>query len=214
LLGGGSLHGRIRGGISNHGALLQLLGDGDAFGESLHGVLAFKLLELWGSVLVKELVNGQVATTDTDINLFLVDTNVHSLGSELVDTLGFSNEEDLQLLSVGVVVNVLGNTLVNHIILGRDVHGDSRLKINDVVLEALDLSFEFLVASGEFLKFGQELKRLALGHVELFLELQDVCRSLGKFLLEDNLGEANLLFRLSGDDKLLLNILESGEGGL
>jgi len=81
--------------------------------EALHGVLALKFLELSRSVLVQELVNGKVTTTNSDVNLVLVHLDRNLLATELVDTLRLAHEHDLQLLSIGVVIDVLGNTLVD-----------------------------------------------------------------------------------------------------
>ena len=71
--------------------------DCDALAHSLEGVLSLELLELIGSVLVDELVDGEEATAHAHQDLVLVALDVDALGAELVDTLGFPHEHDLQL---------------------------------------------------------------------------------------------------------------------
>ena len=95
--------------------------------------------------MVQELVNGKETATDTDVNAVHVNTDDDTLGSELVNTLGLTHEHDLELLAVGVVVDVLSKTLVYRIVLHRDVDSDARLEINDVLLEGLNLMDQLLV---------------------------------------------------------------------
>jgi len=112
--------------------------NGHLLREALEGVLALKLFKLGGSVLVKELIDRQEATTNTDVNTVHINTNDNALCSELVDALGFTHEHDLELLAVGVVVDVLSKALVNSIVLHGDVDGNARLKVDDVLLESLN----------------------------------------------------------------------------
>ena len=97
---------------------------GDLFGESLKGVLSLQLLKLDWGVLVEELVKREVATSDTDVDFILVDLHVDSLGSELVDALGLSHEHNLELLAVGIVVDILSQLLVDSIVLNGNVDSD------------------------------------------------------------------------------------------
>jgi hypothetical protein len=146
LSGRGAADGRVlTNGFSSAGGVL----DGGGLTESSEGVLGGKLLKLDGSVLVEELINGEVASTDTDVNLVLVNSDGDSLGSELVDTIGLSHEHNLELLSVGEVVDVLGKSNINLISLNGDVDGDSGLEVDDVLLEGVDLELGRLEASEE-----------------------------------------------------------------
>ena len=113
--------------------------DGHFLRELLHRVVSLEFFHFWWSVLVEELVDRKVAATNTDVDLVFVHTHCHALGSELVDTLRLSHEHDLQLLSVWVVVDVFGQSLVNLVVLHRDVHCNAALEINDVLLKSLDL---------------------------------------------------------------------------
>jgi len=94
---------------------------GDAVIELTLGVFALNLFELSRRVLVKELVDAQVAATNTNVDLVLIDFDNDSLSAELVNALSLAHEQDLQLLAVWVVVDVLCNLLVNSVILNRDV---------------------------------------------------------------------------------------------
>jgi len=82
--------------------------DGYSLTEAVHWVLALKFLKLCRCVLVKEFVNGEETSTNTDVNLVLVDSDVDFLGTELVDTLRLSQEHDLELGPLWVIVDVLG----------------------------------------------------------------------------------------------------------
>ena len=107
--------------------------------EAFEGVIAFELLKFNGSVLVKELINRQVATTNSDVNLVGVDTDGNTLGTELIDSIALTHEHDLKLLSVREVVDVLSETLINLISFNRDVDSNARLQVNDVLLQGLNL---------------------------------------------------------------------------
>ena len=113
--------------------------NGDLLVETFERVLTLQFLELDRSVLVEELVDGEVASAYSDVDLVLLDLDGHSLSAELVDALSLSHEHDLQLLPVREVVDVLSQTLVNGISFDRDVDSDARLKVDDVLLQGLDL---------------------------------------------------------------------------
>ena len=116
--------------------------DGNLLSESLEWVVTLKDLELTWSVLVQELVNGEESTANLDEDLASLDLDHHATGAELVDALRLAHEHDLQLLAVGVVVDVLGKLQVDRVGLDRDVDGDALLKVNDVGLKRLALSLE------------------------------------------------------------------------
>ena len=106
---------------------------GDSVGHAAERVLALENLELGWSVLIKELVDREETTADTDLNLVLNTLNHDALGAELVDTFAFSHEHDLELLPVWIVVNVLGKLFVDSVVLDGDVDRDARLQIDNVL---------------------------------------------------------------------------------
>jgi hypothetical protein len=108
--------------------------DRDLLVEALQGILALELLQLDRCVLIEELVNREVATAHADVDLVLLNFDRDSLGTELVDAVRLAHEHDLQLLTVGEVVDVLSEALVNGVAPDRDVHSDARLQVDDVLL--------------------------------------------------------------------------------
>ena len=152
---------------------LQALGHSHLLVEALHWVLALELLQLFWSVLVQELVDGEEATTDTDVDLVIIDLDHHSLAAELVNALTLAHEHNLQLLALWVVVDVLSNLLVDLIVLYRDVHRDSRLQVDDVVLQILDLVHVVNAKSFTVSQLFQDFEGLCAGQIELILELVD-----------------------------------------
>jgi len=112
---------------------------GHSFVVAFERVIASVFLELNRSVLIKELIDGQVTATNSDVDLVLVHTDGDTLGTELVDTVTLTHEHNLQLLSVREVVDVLSETLVDAISLDGDVDSNTRLEVNNVLLQGLDL---------------------------------------------------------------------------
>ena len=93
--------------------------------------------------MVKELVNVEPATTNTNLNLIsLFKLHSNALGTELVDTLLLSHEHDLQLITVRVVVDVLCQLLVDHVALLWDVYSDTCLQIDNVLTKLLTLTLQ------------------------------------------------------------------------
>ena len=72
------------------------------------------------------------------MDLVLLDTDSDALLSKLVDTLSLSQEHDLQLCSVRVVVDILCELLVDHVSLGWDVDCNAGLEVDNVAFEGLD----------------------------------------------------------------------------
>jgi len=144
LGGGGGLwsgcKGRVVPALRRHPARVagESLLDSDSVSEALEGVSSLQSLELGGSILIDELVDGQVATSDLDLDFVLLDTDSDALLAELVDALSLSQEHDLQLCSVRVVVDILCELPVDRVSLGWDVDCDAGLEVDDVALEGLD----------------------------------------------------------------------------
>jgi hypothetical protein len=97
--------------------------------------------------LIKELINREITTPNSDVNLVFVDSDCDSLGAELVDTLTFSHEHDLEFLAFRVVVDELSKALVNGVVLHRDVNCDPLLQLDDIVLESFDFNLCILELS-------------------------------------------------------------------
>jgi len=123
--------------------------DRDGLVEASERVVSLKLLELDRGVLVKELINGKVTSTNTDVDLVSINSDGDSLGSELVDAITLSHEHNLELLSIGEVVDVLRKSLVDGISLDGNVNGNTGLEVDDVLLEGLNLKLSVLKVSEE-----------------------------------------------------------------
>ena len=93
-------------------------------------------------MLVQELVNAHVATTHTDLNLVLFNTDVDLLGAKLVDALCLTHEHQLKFVAIWVVVDKLCHLLVDLITLDWHIDGNSCLQVNDVVLESLSFNLK------------------------------------------------------------------------
>ena len=102
---------------------------------------------------------------------------MNALLSELVNPLRLTHEHDLQLLSVGVIVDVLGKRRVDGVALDRDVDGNSRLQVDDVGLEGLNLSFK--VSHGL-----EELEGGSVGGVTFLFKLDDITGGSLHFFME------------------------------
>jgi len=132
------------GGASYGGALSDTVVDDGLLNsyflaKAFERVLALQLLQLLGRVLVEELVDGEVAAAHPYLDVVLLYFDGDSLRAELVNALGFAHEHDLELGAVGVVVDVLGQLLVDHVFLDGDVDRNSLLEVDDVLLELADL---------------------------------------------------------------------------
>jgi hypothetical protein len=126
--------------------------DSNLFVKALERVFTLEFFQLSRCVLVKELVNGQISTANTDINLVLVYSNMNFLGAKLIDSVTLTHEHDLELLSVGEVVNVFGQLAVHDVTLQRNVHGNSSLQVDDVLFQSGNLlqgSFQFVLTGFE-----------------------------------------------------------------
>ena len=60
--------------------------------EAFQGVPLLQLCQFNRRMLVQELVDGHVATTDPDLDLVLFDPHVDAFGAELVDAFAFTHE--------------------------------------------------------------------------------------------------------------------------
>lgn len=97
----------------------------------------------------------------------MVDADVDLLGSELVDALGLAQEHNLQLGALGVIIDVLGELLVDRVVLDGDVDCNSGLQVDDVGLECVDLMLAVLQLLEQFETRG-------VFSVDLRLQVQNV----------------------------------------
>lgn len=121
--------------------------DGDFLAEPLQWIFSLKLFELGGCVLIQELIERKVAAANSDLDIIFLDFDCYSLGAELVYAFGLAHEHDLQLLSLGVVIDELGEFAIDWVLSYWNVDGNSLLEVNDVLLESVDLQlriFELL----------------------------------------------------------------------
>ena len=181
---------------------LKALADAHLLVEAPHGVLALELLQLFRRVLVQELVDAEETATNTNVDLVVIDLDHDALGSKLVDTLALTHKHNLQLLALGVVVDVLSDLLVNLVVLDGDVDRDPRLEINDVVLQVLNLSQVVLAHVLTLLKLSQKLEALHTRLVEFTFEVIDVLGSVGQLSLELLTGGLNALVLIFLDSQL------------
>ena len=108
--------------------------DGNLLAEPLDRILALQFLKLDWSVLVQELVNGEVAAANTNLYVVLFDLDSNSLCAKLVDALGLTHEHDLEFLTFGVVVDEFSQFAINLVLLDRDVDSNALLQVHDVLL--------------------------------------------------------------------------------
>ena len=124
-------------------------------------------LQLNRDVLVQELVDLEPATANLDEELIPFNFDLDPTSTELVDTLLHTQEHDLELSAVGIVIDVLGQRLVDRIALDRDVHSNTSPQLNDVGSEGID--FGFVIPDPR-----EELQGRLVGREALLLKLQDV----------------------------------------
>ncbi len=78
------------------------------------------------------------------VDLILLNSDIDTLGSELIDALALSHKHNLELCPFRIVVDILCELAVDGIVLHWDIHSDALFQFNDVVLKGLDLGFGVL----------------------------------------------------------------------
>jgi len=127
--------------------------------------------------LIKELINAKEASANLDVDAIFVNLDIDFLAAKFIDTLTLTHEHDLELLTVGVVVDVFGQAAVNLIILHRDVNSNTRFQVNDVLLERFD--FDFTLLEGV-----EQLEGVTVGLVNLVFESSHVTSCSEKVVLQ------------------------------
>ena len=106
--------------------------DGNLLIEALHSIFAIEFLKLYRSVLIKELINREIATTDFDMNLVSFTLYRYTSLAKFVHSSRLSQEHYLKLLSIRIVIDILGELFVDRVIINRDIDSNPRLKLHDV----------------------------------------------------------------------------------
>jgi hypothetical protein len=109
------------------------------FRETLHWVSALKFFKLCRSVLIEELINRKITTTNSNVNFVFIDLNSYTFASKLINSFTFTHEHNFQLLTIWVVVDILCNSFINWIILHWYVYCNSWLEVNNIVSQSIDL---------------------------------------------------------------------------
>ena len=141
--------------------------DSHSLSEAPERISSLQLLKFCGSVLVQEFVDWQIAATNLDLNFVAFNFYHDSLGSEFVHTFGLSQEHNLQLLTIWVIVDIFSELLVSLISLARNVDGNSCFQVDDVVLKY----FNFILSILEVFK---KLKCLSIRLIALLLDANNV----------------------------------------
>ena len=124
-------------------------------------------LQLNRDVLVQELVDLDPASANLDEELIPFDFDLDPTSTELIDALLHAKEHDLELSAVRIVIDVIGQRLVDRVALHWDVHSNTSPKLDNVGSEGLDLR---LVVPDP----REELQSRLVGREALLLKLQDV----------------------------------------
>ena len=127
--------------------------------------------------MIEELVKGKVTSTNSDFDIVLFDLDGNSLGTKLVNTFGLAHEHDLELRSLGVVVNEFSKLSVDWVFLHWNVNSDSLLEVNDVLLKRINLDLGIL-------QLLQELQRSLVSLVDLLFKFENVVGRIVKLSLE------------------------------
>ena len=84
-------------------------------------------------MLIKELIDAKVASSDPDLDLVLLNAHIDSLRAKGVSAIALTHEHNLQLVSVRVVIDELCHFVVDLITLDWHINGNSSLEIDYVV---------------------------------------------------------------------------------
>ena len=124
--------------------------DSDLLAESLNWILSFQFLEFNRSILIKELINGKIATTHSDFDVILLNFDGDFLCAKLVYAFTFSHKHDLKFLPLRIVVDELRQFSIDAILLDGDVYSNTLLQIHNILLQRLNLNFGILELFKQF----------------------------------------------------------------
>jgi len=123
------------------------------------------------------------------VDFVLVNSDVDSFTSKLVNTFWFSHKHDLKSIPLWVVVNVLSQFFVYGVVFNRNVDCDSLLELDDILFKR----FDFLLS---VFKLFEEFKWLLGRFFDSLLALMDVVTRILKFLFKHLLLRSYLLSQL------------------
>ena len=122
-------------GISRHNTLCQ----SNLCGKFLEWISSLYFCEFYCHVLVQELINSQIASTNTDLQLVLGNFNLYSFCAVLILTSRLPHEHNLELVAVREVVDEVGQLAIHWIIHLWNVNRDFFLQIDTVHLQSVNL---------------------------------------------------------------------------
>ena len=94
--------------------------------------------------MVDELVDGQKATTDLDLDFISFNLDHDALRAKLIDAFRFTHKHDLEFLAVRIIVDILCKLFVNRVSFGWDIDRNPGFKINDIGLEGVNFLLTIL----------------------------------------------------------------------
>ena len=106
--------------------------------EFLKRISSFNLFELYSGILIQEFVYTHVTTTDANHEFVICKSNFNAFGTELIDAFLLSNEHNLQLVSIRVVIDEISELFIDRVALDWDVNCNLGFKIHAVDFEGFD----------------------------------------------------------------------------
>lgn len=95
--------------------------------ELVSHFFALNLLEFKTCVLVDELFDRKVATTNANVDVVVLNADAHRLGAELVNAFTCASEQLPEAQGAGVVIDEISKVLVDVVALDYLVHLSGRL---------------------------------------------------------------------------------------
>ena len=148
-------------------AILNAFCQGQLSCKLLQRVSPLDLLELDSHVLVQELVDCEVSTTDADLKLSLHYANLDPLGTILVLASRFTHEHKLEFVAIREVVDEVRQFAIDGVLHDWDVYSDLLLQVDTVDFKSvyfLSLILD-LVEEGQTNLVCFEDAGFKLGHV-------------------------------------------------
>ena len=123
-------------------------------------------------MLVYELVNTEVASAHTNLNLAAGHFHLDPFRAELVHTGALAEEHHLQLAALWVVVDELSHLEINLVSFDRHIDSYLPLELHNVQLQSVALLFR----TPDNL---QQIQALLIGSQDFLLQLDDIVRGIG-----------------------------------
>ena len=183
--------------------------------HAAHRVLSLQFLELHWRILVQKFVQRKITATNFDLDLVADAAHPDTLSTELIDTFSLAHEHDLELLAIGIVIDVLSQLQIDLITFDRNVNRiGSLLEINDDLAELVDLVVGLVELLLVLLHLLEHLKLSLLRLVEFLLELADIGRGTLELNLQIPLARLHTVMVLFPHISLLFNIDFLSQKGL